>query len=252
VKLPKRDQVREESIADVQTRLGAAIKERRLRLGVTQEELAWRADMHRTYLADIERGSRNVTLRSISSLARALQLPVGTLLGHYDGALVGPPLMGEVLLVQDNSSDADRALRAFKQARFSNPLKWVTTGREALEYLRCEGRYVGRDPVTPQLVLLDLDLPDGSGLAVLRAIKARAETRSIPVIVMTRSCDDRRVAESGRLGAADCLTVPIEFSNFSQVTPKLNLHWALVAPTPRTVQRSRNTPHRARAGSGAA
>ena len=147
--------------------------------------------------------------------------------------------MGEVLLVQDNSADADRALKAFKEARFSNPLKWVTTGREALDYLRCEGRSAGRDPVVPQLVLLDLDLPEGSGLEVLRAMKAQAETRGIPVVVMTRSCRDRRVAESGRLGAADCLTTPVDFSNFSQVTPKLNLHWALVSPSHRPEHRSR-------------
>jgi CheY-like chemotaxis protein/DNA-binding XRE family transcriptional regulator len=252
VKVPKKSKASEETAAEVQMRLAVAIKERRVRMGVTQEELAWRADMHRTYLADIERGSRNVTLRSIANLARALQLPVGTLLGHYDGALVGPPLMGEVLLVEDSRADADRVLRTFKQARFSNPLKWVTTGREALDYLSCKGRYAGRHPVVPQLVLLDLDLPDGAGPMVLRSIKARAETRAIPVVVMTRACDNRRVAEYGRLGAADCLPTPLDFSNFSQVTPKLNLHWALVSPSHRPAQRSRSpAPSRVRARSRA-
>ncbi|HTL69229.1 MAG TPA: helix-turn-helix transcriptional regulator [Lacunisphaera sp.] len=80
VKVPKRQKVRENSSQELQIRLGNTIRSERRRLGVTQEELAWRADLHRTYLADIERGVRNITLKSIANLARALGVSAAHLL----------------------------------------------------------------------------------------------------------------------------------------------------------------------------
>jgi CheY-like chemotaxis protein/DNA-binding XRE family transcriptional regulator len=213
---------------ELQVRLGAAIKAHRRQLGVTQEELAWRADLHRTYLADIERGSRNITLRSVANLARALETSVESLLSA--ASLAGKTGgMGEVLLVEDNADDAELTLRAFRQANFSNPIKVVKTGREALDYLLCRGRYAGRHPLAPQLVLLDLNLPDLSGQEVLKEIKSHRATKHLPVVVLTISRDDRNIIECGRLGADNYIIKPVDFQNFSKITPKLNLHWALVA-----------------------
>jgi transcriptional regulator with XRE-family HTH domain len=62
-----------------QTIFGASVKAWRNRLGISQEELAWRANLHRTYVCDVERGTRNVSLQSIHKLARALEIPVSTL-----------------------------------------------------------------------------------------------------------------------------------------------------------------------------
>src|SRR5258708_20449390 len=67
---------------DLQARFGAVVRTCRQRIGITQEELAWRANLHRTYIADIERGARNVTLRSVAGLAKALEQTVGNLLSH--------------------------------------------------------------------------------------------------------------------------------------------------------------------------
>jgi transcriptional regulator with XRE-family HTH domain len=64
---------------DEQKKFGASVRAFRIQLGISQEELAWRADLHRTYICDVERGARNVSLRSIYKLARALDISVGTL-----------------------------------------------------------------------------------------------------------------------------------------------------------------------------
>lgn len=151
-------------MAVFQTRLGSAVRTCRRQLGLTQEELAWRAEMHRTYLAEIERGKRNITMRSVTNLARALQVSVSGLMIHFDGGLgsVGQteatPL-GEVLLVEDCPEDVAMTQRAFQQGKIANPLRVVRDGEEALHYLFGSGRHTGRTSRPPHLVLLDLNLP---------------------------------------------------------------------------------------------
>ena len=231
----KRDDIPNEELG-LQAQFGAAIKAHRLRLGVTQEELAWRADLHRSYLADIERGGRNVTLRSIVNLARALQISLADLLAnHLDLGVVNPSAepragLGEILLVEDEAADIELTLRAFKRAKFANPVKVVRDGKAALDFLFHTGRYAKRQAVSPHLVLLDLGLPKVSGLEVLRQIKNHQLTKSIPVVILTGSNQDATIIECGRLGAENYLIKPVEFESFSQVTPKLGLQWTLVRP----------------------
>lgn len=218
---------------DLQVRLGAAIKAQRRRLGVTQEELAWRANLHRTYLADIERGSRNVTLRSVANLAEALEMPIERLFDDLSGAAKSRPdrVLGEVLLVEADNENVERTLRSFKKSNLSNPVKAVNSGREALDYLLCRGRYAGRHPVAPQLVLLDLNLPDMRGRDVLKQLRSNRKTTHIPVIALAASPHDQGIAECARFGVEDHLIKPVEFEGFSRLAPKIDLHWALVKAT---------------------
>ena len=242
MKVSKQDEFPNESLV-LQARFGAAIKSHRLRLGVTQEELAWRADLHRSYLADIERGGRNVTLCSIVNLARALQITLADLLSHsldlgiinpYDDKETG---LGEIMLVEDNLADVEMTLRAFKRAKFANPVKVVRDGKTALDYLFHKGRFAKRRAMMPQLVLLDLNLPKISGLDVLREIKSNKLTQAIHGVVLTGSQQDASIIECGKLGAEDYLIKPVEFESFSKVTPKLGLHWTLVRPLAATHSR---------------
>lgn len=213
--------------AELQADLGKAIKAQRLRLGVTQEELAWRADLHRTYVADIERGGRNLTLRSITSLAKALQVSVASLLAQ-PGESQDSYSAREIVLVEDNAVDADLTLRAFKRARFSNPIKVIRDGAAAVDYLLGDSRSAARP--LPLLILLDLNLPKISGIEVLRRIKAHEQTRHIPVVVLTVSKDDKNILECARLGAEQYIVKPVEFEKVSQVSPRLDLHWTLSSP----------------------
>ena len=217
-------------------------------MGITQEELARRAGLHRTYIADIERGARNVTLRSLANLAKALQLTVGRLF-PFASAPVGRQNFasgennraesGVILLVGGSATDAKLALRAFKRAKFANPLKVAPNGRQGLDYLFGTGRYAKRGPSRPQLILLDLHLPDMSGLEFLRRIKRDASTREIKVIILTDTDRARDISRCCRLGAENYILKPLGFESFIRITAKLNLRLNL---GPSSVARSRASP----------
>lgn len=220
--------------SELKASFATAVKTWRSRLGISQEELAGRAGLHRTYVSDIERGTRNVSLESIEKLARALDISVCTLFSPPDqasGSATGLKSGGsvdecvDILLVEDNPDDIELTLRAFKRARIKNRLQVVRDGEEALDFVFGTGPYLHRliQP-HPQLILLDLNLPKVSGLEVLRRLKQDERTRMIPVIVLTASQRDRDIAESRRLGAETYIIKPVDFHRFSQVTPQLKLH----------------------------
>ncbi|HVV70554.1 MAG TPA: helix-turn-helix domain-containing protein, partial [Verrucomicrobiae bacterium] len=108
---------------------GAAIRAHRLRLGMSQEALAERAELHRTYVTDVERGARNLSLESISRLARALEVSIDFLFlpsargggfGTDAGGRGAAPHPIEILLVEDDPKDTELTLQAFKKAKFAN------------------------------------------------------------------------------------------------------------------------------------
>jgi CheY-like chemotaxis protein/DNA-binding XRE family transcriptional regulator len=219
--------------SQITSRFGASVRSLRHRMGISQEELAERADLHRTYITGIEGGTRNITLRSIEKLASALQVTTESLLLHADENGRPAELSGgkyaDILMVEDNRDDVELALQAFKRARIINSVQVVYDGKEALNYLFCEGRFAGRQPEDqPQLVLLDLDLPKVGGLEVLRRLKAGKLTRLIPVVILTISRDACDISECRRLGAESYLIKPVNFLRLSQATSQLNLGWALL------------------------
>src|SRR5258707_8063409 len=95
---------------------GSAVKRKRAELHISQEELADRAGLHRTYISDVERGARNVSLESIEKLAAALELPVSGLFARASSEQE-PESLVEILLVEDTPEDVELTLRAFRKAR---------------------------------------------------------------------------------------------------------------------------------------
>jgi CheY-like chemotaxis protein len=209
---------------------GSAVKRKRAELHISQEELADRAGLHRTYISDVERGARNVSLESIEKLAAALELPVSGLFARA-GQWALPESPVEILLVEDTPEDVELTLRAFRKARFMNLVHVVTDGEEALAFLFAKGVYAHRrDARLPGLVLLDLDLPKVGGLEILRLMKENWRTRNIPVIVLTASRHYLDAVECQRLGVETYITKPVDFRNLSEATPQLRLEWSLVKP----------------------
>jgi CheY-like chemotaxis protein/DNA-binding Xre family transcriptional regulator len=207
-----------------------------LRLGISQEELAERADLHRTYIAGIEGGGRNITLKSIDKLARALKVPVADLLTEVLND--APPQKAanhnhvvDILLIEDDPDDAELTVKAFTEARIINPVHVVRDGQEAVDFLFSAGAYTHRSGLAlPQVILLDLNLPKVSGIEVLRRIRRDPRTQNIAVVVITASRDDADLDECKKLGAGHCIGKPIRFDNFSQITPHLSFLWALLKP----------------------
>jgi len=232
--------------ADVQILFGISVRAWRGRLGLSQEELAERAGLHRTYVCDIERGARNVSLKSIEKLAKALEISLPAVFSPPENSasrkgssaerapILASALNGlvDILLVEDNSDDAELTMSALRGANISNPIEWVRDGAAALDFLFCTGEFSQRSSANgPQVVLLDLNLPKVSGMDVLRRIKADPRTRTIPVLVLTASKAERDAAISRRLGADGYIIKPVDFRNFSEVTSGLSLQWALLKST---------------------
>lgn len=139
----------------------------------------------------------------------------------------------EILLVEDNPTDAELTMVALKERNLANKLAWVKDGAEALDFLFANGAYAGRKVENgPKVVLLDLRLPKVDGLEVLRRLKADGRTGRIPVVVLTSSKEDRDVAECYRLGVNSYIGKPVEFEEFSRVVSELGLYWLLINQPP--------------------
>jgi CheY-like chemotaxis protein/DNA-binding XRE family transcriptional regulator len=214
---------------------GAAVKSERIRLGYSQETLAERADLHRTYITDIERGARNLSLETILKIAGALGVSIGSLFERgenrppSEAAYTGAGNLVDVLLVEDEPRDVELTLEAFRQAGMTNRIHVMRDGAAALDFIFCRRQYAHRRMETnPQVVLLDLNLPKVNGLEVLRQVKADERTRNLHFIVLTMSRQDEHVHTAMELGAAAYIVKPVDFDNFSKITPKLSLQWALL------------------------
>lgn len=139
----------------------------------------------------------------------------------------------EILLVEDNPTDAELAIRALKRSNLANRLVWVKDGAEALDFVFATGAYADRHVEDgPKVILLDLRLPKVDGMEVLRRVKEDARTRTIPVVVLTSSKEDRDVAESYKLGVNSYISKPVEFDEFARTVSELGLYWLLVNRPP--------------------
>ena len=217
--------------------LGHTIRSSRSELHMSQEELADRAGLHRTYVSDVERGRRNISLENIEKLAQALELSVSKLFAKAGDGSIGSPFV-ELLLIEDDPGDAELTVRAFRKAKIANMIHVVRDGAEALDFLFATGGHEHRkNQPLPGVILLDLNLPKLDGLEVLRRIKADRQLRQIPVIVLTVSDRDGDVAECRRLGVANYLVKPVGFQKFSEIVPNLDLEWTLGKPSRKRVTR---------------
>ncbi len=135
----------------------------------------------------------------------------------------------EILLVEDNPNDVELTLHAFKSNHVNNLIYVVRDGAEALEYIFCKGQYEDRKiENSPKLILLDLKLPKVDGMEVLRKIRSDDRTKSIPVVILTSSDEERDVIESYKLGVNSYIRKPVNFEKFSGVVKDLKYYWLLL------------------------
>lgn len=142
----------------------------------------------------------------------------------------------EILLVEDNPTDAELTMRALKRKNLINKLVWVKDGAEALDFLFAKGEYSNRNVEDlPKLILLDLRMPKVDGLEVLHEIKADERTRKIPVVILTSSKEDRDIVESYKLGVNSYVSKPVEFDEFIDAVSTMGFYWILINKPPSEV-----------------
>lgn len=138
-----------------------------------------------------------------------------------------------ILLVEDNQDDYEATMRSLKQNHFINPVHWCRSGQDALNYLRREGRYMDNESTRrPDLVLLDLNMPGIDGRQVLQRIKEDKELKSIPVVILTTSSDQKDVEQCYRIGASTYIQKPVSFSGLTEAIRTMKDYWFGVALLP--------------------
>jgi CheY-like chemotaxis protein len=138
----------------------------------------------------------------------------------------------EILLVEDDPLDVQLMLRELDKDS-KGGIQVVRDGEEALDFLFCRGAFAQRSLSNPpKLVLLDLKLPKVDGLQVLREIKAKAETRAIPVIALTSSREESDLVECYRLGVNSYIQKPVDFEKFRETIRAVRIYWATINQPP--------------------
>ncbi len=133
----------------------------------------------------------------------------------------------EILLVEDNPLDAELTLRAFRKRNLANHLRHVTDGEQAIRFF-----LDSPERPNPKVVLLDIKLPKLSGLEVLKLLRDHDKTRTVPVVILTSSAEDRDLERAYALGANSYIVKPVNFENFAEAVGQLGMYWALLNQAP--------------------
>ena len=140
----------------------------------------------------------------------------------------------EILIVEDNQDDLDMTLRALHKANLANRIQVANDGAEALDFIFCQGAHAGRRMEDrPRLILLDIKLPKIDGMGVLKRIKNDPRTKTIPVVMLTSSREQRDVLESYNLGVNSYIVKPVEFDSFMAAVRELGMYWLLLNQPPK-------------------
>ncbi|MCA8954206.1 MAG: response regulator [Planctomycetes bacterium] len=141
-----------------------------------------------------------------------------------------PPRPAEILLVEDNEDDVVLTREGFRRARLQVQLHTVTNGRDCMAFLRREGAFAAAP--SPDLVLLDLNLPVMDGRAVLAAVAADPSLCHVPIVVLTTSNHEQDILESYRLRCSSYITKPVDFQKFMGVIRELTDYWLTLVVLP--------------------
>jgi two-component system, response regulator len=135
----------------------------------------------------------------------------------------------EILLVEDNPNDVELTLHALNRNHLTNKIHVVRDGEEALKFFFGER---DNDPNKivpgPKVILLDLKLPKVDGMEVLKRLKSDPDTKSIPVVVLTSSNEERDILETYKLGVNSYIVKPVDFAKFVEAMKTLGMYWLML------------------------
>ena len=133
-----------------------------------------------------------------------------------------------ILLAEDNPKDVELTLEAMAENNLANQVVVVKDGVEALEYLRCEGKYKLRKAGNPCVILLDIKMPRMDGIEVLRRIRSDAVLKRIPVVILTSSREEKDIINTYDLGVNAYVVKPVSFQQFIQAVKQIGSFWAVI------------------------
>jgi two-component system response regulator len=147
--------------------------------------------------------------------------------------------ISRILLVEDSPQDVELTLEALSEHNLANEVIALGDGEQALDYLYARGKFQGRKNGNPALVLLDLKMPKVDGLEVLRTMKTDPKLKTIPVVMLTSSREEKDLVESYRLGVNAYVVKPVDFQEFVKAVRQLGVFWAVInEPPPATLART--------------
>lgn len=136
-----------------------------------------------------------------------------------------------ILLVEDNPGDIRLTQEVLKEGKIKNSLSVATDGEEAISFLKKTGKY--KEAITPDIILLDLNLPKKDGREVLAEIKADPKLQLIPVVVLTTSDAEADIAKMYAQHANCYITKPVDFNQFINVVQSIETFWLTVVKLPK-------------------
>ncbi|MCX6249160.1 MAG: response regulator [Bacteroidetes bacterium] len=140
----------------------------------------------------------------------------------------------DILIVEDNPHDAELIVRTLQKQKLANNIFVAEDGAEALDFIFCRGIHSNRDKFKPpKVIFLDLKLPKVNGLEVLKEIKSNAETKKLPVVIITSSKEDPDITKAYELGANSYVVKPVDFVEFVHAFSSTGVYWLLVNEAPR-------------------
>ncbi len=143
--------------------------------------------------------------------------------------------VGHILLADDDPRDVELILTALSDYNLANRVTTVGDGAEAIDYLYRRGQYHERPGGAPVVVVLDVKMPKMDGIEVLRLIKSDGQLKTIPVVLLTSSADERDMLKSYQLGANAYVVKPVDFEQFVEAVKELGLFWAVINNPPPAV-----------------
>lgn len=134
----------------------------------------------------------------------------------------------DIILIEDSESDAEIVLRALKRANIQVAVRHLTDGEEALDFI--ENASVNGD--MPKLILLDLKMPKIDGLDVLRRTRLAGRFKSVPVVVLSSSREDKDIRRAYELGANSYVVKPVDYQDFSKLVAHTVEYWLHINQRP--------------------
>lgn len=137
-----------------------------------------------------------------------------------------------ILLAEDNQNDIDLTILALSEYNLANNIEVANDGVEVIEYLRRQGKFKGRKPGNPAVILLDLKMPRMDGIEVLKVIKTDPVLKLIPVVMVTSSREESDLVQSYELGVNAYVVKPVDFMQFMDAIKQLGAFWAVLNELP--------------------